>query len=339
MKAEDEDELEKLLEEAKRNHVAGKHSRALHIYQHAISLAAPFAGRGAVAQLLTLAAGEYRDCDDYHHAADLLVAALVMIPADLMAVRAQTKRLLAITLYDIFGTRRPDVLTLLQESREDFIAIGEQKMEANVLQHIAGYNIQLGRLREADRQLEQASNMAGDDVQLQGWILGDMADLELERSQLGLALDLARRSRVKAREVGDVEGEADTWITESRISFALGFTDDALAAAQVALNLYIENENRARAIRAKEQVAMALSRLGKLEDAAQQLEEALTLATRLDLRPTQAKLHIALAKLAWARGGREEACKHAITAKGLASSDELADRVDAAGQFLRDYCL
>lgn len=96
---------------------------------------------------------------------------------DFIELRAGIKKILAINLKDIFGPRKPEDLTLLKESLEDFAKLNKPSQEANLLQHIGGVNLSLGYLEEADRVLSAALQKArsSDDLQLQGWILRGMA--------------------------------------------------------------------------------------------------------------------------------------------------------------------
>ena len=98
-----EDRLLSLIEQCRSFHRRGQHVRALDCYRQCIAEAASGHNPLVLAMLLAEAGGEHRDCDNYDHAIELLVAALALIPADdpaAVPVRAEAKRLLAITFAD-----------------------------------------------------------------------------------------------------------------------------------------------------------------------------------------------------------------------------------------------
>jgi tetratricopeptide (TPR) repeat protein len=333
------EEIQRLIEDGHRYHERGQHALSLECYQKAIQRAVPLGDRGLMAYLLRHAASEHRDCDNYQHAADLVLAALAMVEGvdELIELRASIKKLLAITFSDIFGPRKPEVLKLLQESREEYAQVGDVGQEANVLQHIGGNYVALGQLAEGDGFLMDALNKAceADDVQLQGWILNTMAGLEIERGEWGLALEYARNAREKVLTVEDTEAEGDTWVTEARILRRMGHADEALQAAQRALDLYTNNENRRRSIRARRHIAKVLVAQEDLDEAVTMLEEAMHTATRLDLRRDQAIVHLQWADIERARQNYGLAHEHAIRARALAEDEGLDDLADAADDLLR----
>lgn len=324
-------------------HVQGRHDRALEQYRKAIALAAPLGDAGLMALLLWHAGTEYRDCDHYHHAAQLLGAALVMIPQQIqepqvIALRAGIQKGLAITFTDIFGPQKPELLELLQQSCQQFRQLGQDGQVANVLQHIGGLYTALGRYAEADAALCEALTLArkAGDEQLEGWILDDMSDLEMERGDYAMALELAERARAKARTVGDREAEGDTWVTEARVRLRMGHLDEALVAAQTALDLYTENHNVRRCIRAHRAMAAVLTEMKQYDKAAEHLARALRLATRLDLYRDQAYVHLELAKVEQRRRNLGLAAQHAADARQLAAEQGWDDLLEQADEILRD---
>ncbi len=66
--------------------------------------------------------------------------------------------------------RKTDVLRLLEESRDDYHKSGDVGQEANVMQHIGGCYLSLGRLSDAESILVDALRQAEvvHDTQLQG---------------------------------------------------------------------------------------------------------------------------------------------------------------------------
>jgi tetratricopeptide (TPR) repeat protein len=332
------DEIKKLMEQGHHHHERGQHRLALQYYQKAIPLAATLGDGGIMAVLLAHAAGEHRDCDNYHHAIDLLVAALTLLPAmeDTIAMRAQIKKLLAITLTDVFGPYKPEVLELLRESRADYALLGYAGQEANVLQHIGGVHTQTKRFVEADNALREALQKARSvgDEQLVGWILDSMADLEIERDDWGTALELSREARVKARSVQDMEAEGDTWINEGRILLRMGQPEAALAAVEKALSIYTENQNLRRTIRARRHIAKVQVKMDKVNEATEALKLAMDTAARLDLRHDQALLQLDLGQIELSRKNYTLACEYAARARARAEEEDLPDLFDQADDLL-----
>lgn len=332
-------EVKTLMEEGQRLHEQGRHLLSLQCYQKAITLAAPLGDAGLMAALLQHIGSEHRDCDNYHHAADVLVAALALVPGveEAIPLRASIKKILAITFEDVYGPYKPEVLQLLEEARTDWEHLKHEGQEANVLQHIGGVYIQIGRWAEADRVLQDALRKAraADDEQLIGWILDDMAELEIERNEWGIALELSRQARKKAEQVGDKEAEADTWITEARVLLRMGHAEEALAAANRALTLYIENHNLRRTIRARRHIAKILAHQDQLAEAIQALDHGMDTAARLDLRRDQALLHLDLGNLELQRRNYGLAHQHAVRARALAEEENMPDLLEQADDLLR----
>ena len=71
-------EIKTLIDQGADFHRQGRHALALQCYQKAITSARPSGDAGLMAFLLAQAGGEHRDCDNYYHAADLLLAALAL---------------------------------------------------------------------------------------------------------------------------------------------------------------------------------------------------------------------------------------------------------------------
>jgi len=332
-------EIKALMEEGQRYHERGQHLLSLQCYQKAIPMAASLGDAGLMAILLQHAGSEHRDCDNYHHAVELLVAALALVPDVEQAIplRASTKKILAITFRDVFGPYKSEVLQLLEEARADWVQLKNEGQEANVLQHIGGVYIQTGRYAEAVGILQEALRKAraANDEQLVGWILGDMAELEIERSDWGTALELTRQARHKAESVGDKEAEADTWVTEARVLLRMGQAEEALAAAEKALALYTDNHNLRRTVRARRHIAKVLLKLERPGDAVAALEKAMDTAARLDLRRDQALLHLDLGEIELQRRNYGLAHQHAVRARSLADEENMPDLLDQADDLLR----
>lgn len=332
-------EINELIEQGRCYHEQGRHQLSLQSYQKAIQLGLPLGNQILMASLLWCAAGEHRDCDNYHHAVDLLLPAMMMLPDidEAIPLRANIKKVLAITFKDIFGAYKPEVLQLLEEARDDWVKLQQEIGEANILQHIAGVYIQTGRYPEADGMLQQALRkaQAANDHHLIGWILDDMAEVEIERSEWGTALELARQARRIAESVSDTEAEADTWITEGRVLLRLEKSEDALEAHKKALNLYTNNKNLRRAIRALRHIARVLLKMERLADAVNMLEEAMDIAARLDLRHDQAMLHLDLGEVELARKNYGLTNQHAARARGIADDQNLPDLLGHADDLLR----
>ncbi len=332
-------EIKTLMDQAADYHRQGRHALSLQCYQKAITLARPLGDAGLMSYLLAQAGIEHRDCDNYHHAADLLLAALAIVPdeEETLQLRANIKKKLAITFADIYGPQKPEVLQLLEESRQDYVRIGDVGQEANVLQHIGGCYTHLGRLVEADGVLVEALRkaQADNDVQLQGWIYDDMAVLEIERNEWGLALEYTRTARGKAQLVQDFEGEGDTWVTEARVLLRMGHPEDALTAAQRALEIYTQNQNMRRTIRARRHIAKVLFKLRQVEEAVTLLNEAMQAAARLDLRRDQAMIHLDLGKIELERKNYGLTHEHSVNARALAEAEGLEDLIAEADDLLR----
>jgi tetratricopeptide (TPR) repeat protein len=332
-------EIKGLIDQGGGYHRQGRHAFALRCYQKAITLARPLDDNGLIAYLLAEAGSEHRDCDNYHHAADLLVAALAIVPnvESTLELRGSIKKLLAIVFEDIFGPQKPEVLKLLDESRQDYVRSSNVGQEANVLQHIGGCYIQLGRFAEADRVLTEALRKAAaaSDVQLQGWIYDNMADLEIERNNWGQALEYTRTARDRAQAAQDLEGEGDTWVNEARVLLRMGHDEDALVAAHRALAIFIENQNLRRTIHARRQIAKGLVRLKRVDEALAALNEAMQTAARLDLRRDQTIVHLDLGQIELERQNYGLAHGHGVNARALADAEGLNDIVGEADDLLR----
>jgi len=331
--------ISKLIEQGQRYHEQGQHALSLEQYQEAITLARPLEDVALTAYLLQCAAGEHRDCDNYHHAVDLLLIALTIVQDidELIELRASINKSLAITFKDIFGPQKPEVLQLLNEALAGCVQLGNQGQEANLLQHIGGVYVQLNRLAEADRTLTEAFDKAraNNDIQLQGWILDNLAELEIERNEWGLALEYTRNARDKVCTVGDAEGEADTWITETRILVRMGQLEEAPDAAKHALELYIKNKNLRRSVRARRHIAKILVKSGQIDEAVATLHEAMKTATRLDLRHDQTILHLHLGAIELERRNYDLVDEHAVQARALAENEALEDLVVEADYLLQ----
>lgn len=339
--AEDQlqEELKRRLEECVRYHQEGRHRLSLRCYQQVMALVAPSGDAATMAYLLSAIGIEYRDCDDYHHAAELLVTALTIVPRleETMGLQASIRKKLAIVFEDIYGPQRPEVLQLLKESLEDYRQLGEIGQEANVLQHIGGSLVQLKQLNEAERVLTEALEKAhaAGDIQLEGWIFDDLADLEVERNDYGMALEYTRKAREKARSVGDLEAEGDTWVNEARVQLRMEYPETALEHAERALKLYTEAKNQRRTIRARRHVAKAYIRLDKLDDAHAALERAIRTAVGLDLPRDRVLLLLDLGSVELEQRNLGLAHQHAVEARALAEQEGMSDLVDEADELLR----
>lgn len=334
-----QDELQDLLQECARYHEEGRHRLSLNCYQKAMTLVAPSGDATIMAYLLSAVGMEYRDCDDYHHAAELLITALTILPAreETLELKASIKKKLAITFEDIYGPQKPEVMQLLEESCNDYRQQKNLGQEANVLQHIGGSLVQLNRLKEAERVLTEALEKAraAGDIQLEGWIYDDLADMEVERNDWGMALEYTRRARDKARSVGDLEAEGDTWVNEARVQMRMEHPEDALEHAGHALALYTEAKNQRRTIRARRHIAKAYVKLGKLDDAFTTLRKAMRTAAGLDLWRDQAMLHLDLGNVELQRRNLGLAHQYAIDARALAEREGMDDLVNDADELLR----
>jgi tetratricopeptide (TPR) repeat protein len=331
-------------DQASQYHRRGQHTLALQSYQKAIALAVTLGDSLLMAHLLAEAGGEHRDNDNYYHAIDLMLAALALVPddptntTDTIGLRARIKKLLAITFNDVYGASKSEVIQLLEESRADFARIGDKGEEGNVLQHLGDSYVELGRLSEADGMLQEALQKASEvnNVQLQGWILNDMAALEIEKEEWGLALDYTLKARGKVCTVPDLEGEADTWVTEARIRLRMNQTEEALLAANHALEIYIQNKNLRRSINAYRYVAQAFNKQDNSEEAINVLQKAMRIAERLDLPHYQVLLYIDLGKTEVVRKNYGIACQHALKAKNIIKENDLQNIEGNVDELLRN---
>lgn len=334
-----QEELQRLLEECGRYHQEGRHRLSLRCYQKAMTLVAPSGDATTMAYLLSAIGIEYRDCDDYHHAVELLVTALTIVPRveETVELQASIKKKLAIVFEDIYGPKKPEVMQLLAESRNDYRRLKDLGQEANVLQHIGGSLVQLNRLKEAERALTEALEKAraANDIQLEGWIYDNLADLEVERNDWGMALEYSRTARERAQAISDLEGEGDTWVNEARIRMRMGHPKDAFENAVRALDLYTEAKNQRRTIRARRHVAKALVDLGRAEEALETLNRALKTAVALDLWHDQALVHLDIGKIELKRRNFGLANRHGVEARALAETQGLDDLLEEADDFLR----
>jgi tetratricopeptide (TPR) repeat protein len=335
-------EIQVLMQAGHRYHEQGNHKQSLEQYRKAIALATPLGDAELMAILFWHTGIAYRDCDNYHHAAELVGAALAMIPSELkerelVSLRASIRKGLAIIFESIFGAQKPEVLELLEQSRQEFQEIGKDGQVANVLQHIGGLYIELERYDEAGATLQEALRLArkASDEQLEGWILGNLSDLEMEQGDYAMALDLAERSRQKAVNVGDKEAEGDTWVNEAYISKRMSHLDKALIAAQKALDIFTENHNLRRTISARRALAAVLREMKRHDEVVEQLNQALRIANRLDLYRDQARINLALAKSELARRNLGLVMKHATDARRLADEQDMYDLVEQADELLR----
>jgi tetratricopeptide (TPR) repeat protein len=336
-----EERLLELLKQCRSYHRRGQHVRALDCYRQCIAQAATERDPLLLAMLLAETGGEHRDCDNYDHAIELLVASLALIPDDddgaAASLRAQTKRMLAITFGDKYGPEKPEVLMLLEESRADCVASGNLAGEANVLQHIGGCYLDLGRLEEADLTLGRALDKAAkaDEEQLKGWIFNDMARLEFARDDWGQALELARRSRAIAVAEQDREAEAHTFMTEAQVQHRMGDWAGAMRLATQALTLYTGNDNLRSTILARRTLAQLAREHHDLAESRALLDQALNMATRLHLERLQIQIHLDLAELKIESHDYEAAHQHAITARSLAEEEHLEELLHEADDLLR----
>src|SRR2546421_9820303 len=96
-------DIRELIERARQHHLKGQHSLSLQCYQKAIEFASQAPAWMPI--LFARAGGEHRDCDNYFHAIDLMLAALQLVPDEEAAwpLRAEIKKLLAITFKDVYG--------------------------------------------------------------------------------------------------------------------------------------------------------------------------------------------------------------------------------------------
>lgn len=333
-----QEELQKLIEECARYHQEGRHRLSLQCYQKAMALIAPSGDTVATAYLLSAIGIEYRDCDEYHHAAELLVTALLIVPKteETAGLQASIKKKLAIVFEDIYGPQKPEVMQLLEESRNVYLQQKDLGQEANVLQHIGGSLVKLGRLIQAERVLTEALEKARavGDVQVEGWIYDNLAGMEIERDDWGMALEYTRTAREKAHRVGDLEGEGDTWVNEARIQMRMGHPETALAHAEHALYLFTEAKCPRRSIRARRHVAKAYFKLEKMDDAIASLRKAMKTAAGLDLWHDQILLHLDLGAIELERRNLGFAHQHGIDARALAEREGMDDLVDEADELL-----
>jgi tetratricopeptide (TPR) repeat protein len=335
-----EERLLELLKQCRSYHRRGQHVRALDCYRQCIAQTVTEQNPLLLAMLLAEAGGEYRDCDNYDHAIELLVAALALIPADDLAaasLRAQAKRMLAITFGDKYGPEKPEVLTLLEESRADCVASANLAGEANVLQHIGGCYLDLGRLDEADLTLGRALEKAAkaDEEQLKGWIFNDLARLEIARNDWGQALQLARRSRAIAVAEQDREAEADTFMTEAQAQHRMGDWAVSMRLATHALTLYTGNQNLRSTILARRKLAQLAREHHDLVESRALLDQALNTSTRLHLERIQIQIHLDLAELEIDSHDYDAAHQHAIAARSLAEEEHLEELLHEADDLLR----
>ena len=340
--SDESQEIQSLIDSGRRFHQQGNHYRALLEYRKAFALAMASANSAWMPLLYWLLGSEYRDCDEYHRAAEMLAAALAMLSSvegtpEVIRLRASIRKTLAITLEDIYGAQKLEVLQLLEEARQEFRQLDEPGQVANVCQHIGGVYLRMKRLEEADAALREGLSLAhqAGDAQLESWILDDVAHLEMERGQYAMALELAERARAKALAVEDREAEGDTWVTEARVRLRMRHLEEALSAAQTALNLYTENHNRRRSITARRALAAVLMEMKRYEEAVGHLSRALRTARQLDLCQEQAHVHFALAEAELARHNAGLAREHASEARRLAHECGLDDLPDQADDLLR----
>jgi len=335
-------DIQSLIDSGRRFHQQGDHYRALLEYRKAFVLAMASANSGWMPLLYWLLGSEYRDCDEYHRAAEMLAAALAMLSGveekpEIIRLRASLRKTLAITLEDIYGAQKPEVLQLLEEARQEFQQLDEPEQVANICQHIGGVYLRMKRLGQADAALQEGLSLArqAGDAQLESWILDNMAHLEMEHGQYAMALELAERAREKALAVGDREAEGDTWVTEARVRLQMRHLEEAFSAAQTALDLYTENHNRRRSITARRALAAVLMEMKRYEEAVGHLSRALRTARQLDLCQEQAHVQLALAEVELARHNVGLAQEHASEARRLAHECDLDDLLDQADDLLR----
>ena len=225
---------------------------------------------------------------------------------------------------------------MLEEAKLDCVTTGNLAAEANVLQHIGGCYLELGKLDEADRVLGEALEKAtkAEAQQLTGWIFNDLARVEIQRNEWGQALELARRSRVIADITGDQEAEANTLMTEALVRSRMGHWTDSVKIATQALTLYTQNDNLRQTVHVRRHLSKLLNERQRFDEARAMLGEALRTAVRLHLERYQVLIHLDMAKLEIENRDYQAAHQHAVTARLLAEEEELTELLNEADAFL-----
>jgi serine/threonine protein kinase/tetratricopeptide (TPR) repeat protein len=198
------------------------------------------------------------------------------------------------------------------ERRDD---VQELATGLNNLAHVAS---QQGDFDEAAAQLARALAVAGrvGRPHTRGLLLGNRAELDLMRGELGAAREALRECESLFAQLGAREDAletkrrlADLALADGRPADALSIASDAaVAAAKAGLRLEAAALLRVR--------ATALRSLGRFDEAKAALSSARTAARSLHVAYEDARLELEAAELAAAAGDRAEAAERAADARG-----------------------
>lgn len=180
----------------------------------------------------------------------------------------------------------------------------------------------LGRPEDARLALEEAADVSHGDAERQADVLRQLAEfLAFEGDKTGAATALERQLQA----LSDRDRKTRAW--EAATAGALlrdsGSAEDALRFYDVALDLYTRARDRHKAFDVRNDRALALVDLNRLDEAAKELRKCLRLADRLDDRKLQVRARTNLAEVERRAGRWREAISH--LEKALELARELRD--------------
>ncbi|CAE8617006.1 unnamed protein product, partial [Polarella glacialis] len=224
-----------------------------------------------------------------------------------------------------------------QEAVELFRESGARRFEAEELQHLADALLLDGRPRAALLAAEQSLAI----VKHLGE--GKVAEAKafLKVSESLLALNKGHAALKRAQEGASLGGEAEALALKVivRCQLQLGKPKEALVAARAAQKVWSVQEalqevpDQELKVRAFQDEALALARLGDIADAARCLDDAASMADKADLLVVKASIHRGAAEMWLNAGGLKEALAAATAAEEAA--ERLGDRPGQASD-LRD---
>ncbi|MEV7087535.1 BTAD domain-containing putative transcriptional regulator [Streptomyces sp. NPDC093085] len=155
--------------------------------------------------------------------------------------------------------------------------LGDDRAEGRALITLSNAHLVTGRFDQADEQTRQAiapAERAGDRLTL-CWVSNLRGIIAVYQNRYEDGETLLRAAIDDFRAERNAPGEASALCNLSRAQLALGRTQSAVSLAREGIRIYDRMGNALRAANARYALALALTKSGRLTDAAQALTEAL----------------------------------------------------------------